>query len=119
VQIVFEPNKRKAVSLAKKLQRGKEYTYITYTPSFYDATLDYQKSDLNTHTVIGQEFDKVCMIIDDDFYYEGDHLKGRRHPNPDHIFEKLLYQGLTRVRNKLAIIITDKEILNRVLPMFE
>ena len=119
VQIVFEPNKHKAVSLAKKLQGEKEYTYITYTPSFYDAALDYQKSDLNTHTVIGQEFDKVCMIIDDNFYYEGDRLKGRRHPNPDYIFEKLLYQGLTRVRSKLAIIITDKEILSRVLPMFQ
>ena len=119
VQIIFEPNKWAAVKVAKKLQREDGYTYITYTSSFYDAALDYQKSDLNTHTVIGQEFDKVCMIIDDNFYYDGNYLKGKRHPNPDYIFEKLLYQGLTRVRSKLAIIITDKEILSRVLSMFE
>lgn len=119
VQIIFEPNKRVAVKTAKKLQKEDGYTYITYTSSFYDAALDYQKSDLNTHTVIGQEFDKVCMIIDDNFYYDGNYLKGKRHPNPDYIFEKLLYQGLTRVRSKLAIIITDKEILSRVLLMFE
>jgi len=107
-----------AVDLAKSLARNEEYAYISYTPSFYDTRIDYQKTDLNTHNVIGQEFDKVCMIIDDNFYYEGDRLVGKMHPNPDYIFEKLLYQGLTRVRSSLAIIITDENILDNVLKMF-
>ena len=80
--------------------------------------MDYQKTDLNTHTVIGQEFEKVCMIIDDNFSYKGNKLVAKWHPNPDYLFEQLLYQGLTRVRSKLAIIITEKELLDKVLSMF-
>lgn len=58
------------------------------------------------------------MIIDDNFSYVENKLIGKTHPNPDYIFEKLLYQGLTRVRSKLAIIITEEETLNRILDMF-
>jgi hypothetical protein len=118
VKIYFEQNKNIAVNLAKKLERYEGYTYISYTSSFYDHRIDYQMTDMNTHNVIGQEFDKVCMIIDDNFYYEGNYLRGRVHPNPDYIFEKLLYQGLTRVRSALAIIITEEDILEKVLTMF-
>ena len=95
------------------------YTYISYTSSFYNSGLEYQKNDLNTHKVIGQEFDGVVMIMDDNFYYDGSILKGKRHPNPDYIFTQLLYQGLTRVREKLALIITDETLLCRVLVLFE
>lgn len=118
VKIYFEPNKSQAVMLAKKLSSLENYTYISYTASFYDHSIDYQKSDYNTHNVIGQEFDKVCMILDDNFYYEGNRIHGEMHPNPDYIFEKLLYQGLTRVRSALAIIITSEELLDKILVMF-
>ena len=118
IKIYFEPDRIKAVNLAKKLAQDEKYAYISYTSSFYDHRIDYQKTDLNTHTVIGKEFDKVCMIIDDNFYYENNRLMGKIHPNPDYIFEKLLYQGLTRVRSALAIIITENDILDRVLEMF-
>ena len=117
VHIYFEPDKNAAIKLAKQLSMRESFTYITYTSSFYDHRLDYQKSDMNTHTVIGQEFDNVCMIIDDNFYYDNNRLKGKTHPNPDYIFEKLLYQGLTRVRSKLAIIITEEALLEKILPL--
>lgn len=101
-----------AVKKAKYFDRENLYTYIAYTPSFYDDSLDYQKSDRNTHEVIGQEFENVCMILDDSFYYDNNELKAIEHPNPDYLFIKLLYQGLTRVRSKLAIIITEKMLLD-------
>lgn len=118
VAIYYEPYKKEAVNFAKKLESNEEYTFISYTPSFYNHSMDYQKTDLNTHTVIGQEFEKVCMIIDDNFSYKGNKLVAKWHPNPDYLFEQLLYQGLTRVRSKLAIIITEKEVLDKVLSMF-
>ena len=98
---------------------NEDYTYISYTPSFYNFRLEYQKSGLNTHKVIGQEFNGVVMIMDDNFYYHGSILKGKTHPNPDYIFTQLLYQGLTRVRVKLALIITDETLLSNVLTLFK
>jgi len=118
VRIIFEKDKNTAVILAKNMI-NEGYTYISYTSSFYDFRLEYQKNDLNTHKVIGQEFDGVVMIMDDNFYYDGSILKGKTHPNPDYIFTQLLYQGLTRVREKLALIITDETLLSRVLVLFE
>jgi len=90
--------------------RAHDYEFINYTPSkVNDDKLDYFKflSDSNTHRVIGQEFDKVAMFIDYNFYYEDGMLNCKTHPNPDYIYNKLLYQGVTRVREKLAIIVLD------------
>lgn len=116
-KVMFEPNKQKAVYLAKTLKRG-GYTFISFTPSKYNHDLDYQVDMYNTHNVIGQEFDGVCMLIDDYFYYtENGHLEGREHPNPDYLFEQLLYQGLSRVRSKIALIITSETVLQKVLPL--
>ena len=36
------------------------------------------------------------MIINEDFYYEDKKLKSKTHTNPDYIYTKMLYQGLTR-----------------------
>ena len=117
VKIFYEPNKEKAMELVTNLS-NEEYQYISITPSFYDHSLDYQKGKENTHTVIGQEFDKVCMIMDSNFYYIDGKLEARRHPNPDYIFTKLLNQGITRARSDLALMITDKELLRNILILF-
>lgn len=119
IKIFFEPHKEKAMDLAKSLVANNNYQYISITPSFYDHSLDYQKAEENTHTVIGQEFDKVCMIMDSNFYYENGRLKGKMHPNPDYIFTKLLYQGITRARSDLALILTDKNLLQNIITLFK
>lgn len=118
VRIIYEPNKVKATICAHKLA-AEGYTYISYTPSLYNHSLDYQVSEHNTHNVIGQEFEGVCMILDDNWYYQENKLTGRQHPNPDYLFEQLLYQGLTRVRSKLALIISSEEILASILSLVE
>lgn len=118
VKIFYEPNKDKAKALADSLDI-KGFKYIAITPSIFKSSLDYQKADENTHTVIGQEFDKVCMIMDDNFYYEGNKLKAKSHPNPDYIFTKLLYEGITRTRSELALIIADKGLLKEIMVLFK
>lgn len=46
------------------------------------------------------------MLLDDSFYYNEDGiLCGITHPNPDYLYPKLFYQGITRVREKIALII--------------
>lgn len=118
VKIFYEPDKTKAMELANHLD-DEDYKYISFNPSFYDHSLDYQKGKENTHTVIGQEFDKVCMIMDSNFYYKDGKLEARQHPNPDYIFTKLLNQGITRARSDLALIITDKKLLQNILLLFK
>lgn len=73
---------------------------------------------MNTHKVIGQEYDAVTMIMDNNFYYSDNILEGKIHPNPDYIFTQLLYQGLTRTREKLLLIITDLNLLQKILILF-
>lgn len=118
VTIVYEPDKAKALERAKSFE-AQGYTYISFTASFYNHELDYQRGEHNTHNVIGQEFEGVCMILDYNWYYENGKLTGREHPNPDYLFEQLLYQGLTRVRNKLALVICSATILENILPLLK
>ncbi len=114
-KIIYIPNKKEALNTVNELKKD-GYTFISYTPSFYNHELDYQSDIYNTHNVIGQEFDGVCMLIDDNFYYSPQgKLTGKVHPNPDYLFEQLLYQGLTRVRSKIAIVVTSETILSKVM----
>ena len=92
--------------------RDKGYEFINFTPSQYMRdTLDSFEpySDSNTHRVIGQEFDRVVMFMDRNFRYDGNKLCANEHPNPDYIYTQLLYQGLTRVREKLCIVVFDNQ----------
>lgn len=115
VKIIFEPDKALSLKTAEAFE-AEGYTYISYTASFYNHELDYQIRKHNTHNVIGQEFDGVCMILDDNFFYSPEgKLVGKEHPNPDYLFNQLLYQGLTRVRNKIALIVTSETLLQKVM----
>lgn len=97
------------------------YTFINYTSSSYRwTTFDCYSSfseGRNTHTVIGQEFEKVVMLIDNTFAYdENGKLRAYEHPNPNYLYRQLLFQGVSRVREKLAIIVVDnKDVFTKAL----
>lgn len=89
--------------------KKQSYVFIHYSKSDYDSYL-YAKyeEDFDTHHVIGQEFDNVLMLMDDSFYYdEKGILQGVPHPNPDYLYPNLFYQGITRVREKIALVIVN------------
>lgn len=77
--------------------------------------------DYDTHHVIGQEFDEVVMLMDASFFYSEDgELQGVPHPNPDYLYPNLFYQGITRVREKLAIIVVDNlELFSKIATILE
>ena len=114
VKIYFESNKKEAVSFAKSLKKS-GYQYIAITPSYFKNDLDFQSDSVNSHRVIGQEFDKVCMILGDYFCYYNGKLSAVSHPNPDYMTVKLLYQGLTRARTGIALVITNPDLLGEIL----
>ena len=89
-----------------------QYQFISYSNSRYNAHLiDHFQNGISTHRVIGQEFDNVVMMLDSDFYYKNGKLHSAIHPCPDYLFPRLLYQGITRVRSKLCLIILDNKNL--------
>lgn len=89
--------------------RSKGYTFINYTKSNYEPSpYSAYSEDYDTHHVIGQEFDKVVMLLDSSFYYDEEgKLQGIPHPNPNYLYPNLFYQGVTRVREQLALIVVN------------
>jgi len=82
---------------------------LSYTPSIhYQLPYDsYQAGfELNAHRVIGQEFDKVAVVIDNHFYYNKDgKLLAKQPAGCPYNLLKMLYQNVTRARESLHIVI--------------
>jgi DNA replication protein DnaC len=97
-----------------------EWTVINFTNSLYNVVSydRYQReSDLNSHEVIGQEYDNVVVFIDNHFYYTADKKLHAKDVNGGaYAIDKMLYQNLTRTREKLCIIvIKNTEMVNAIL----
>ena len=100
--------------------RGKGYVFINACAP--KITVSEEGSDpfaelaeeFDVHHIIGREYDKVVMLVDSSFYYdESGYLKGVPEPDPDYIYPNLFYQGITRVREKLSLVILDAPVLLR------
>lgn len=105
VDLLYANNVEEAKNIIE-LYREKGYRFINHTPSQYAfATLDEFDVALVAHNVIGQEFDNVIVMIDDNFFYDDGKLKSGDHPNWNYLYHKMLFQEVTRVREKLAIVV--------------
>ena len=50
----------------------------------------------------------MVMLLDSSFYYDEEgKLQGIPHPNPNYLYPNLFYQGVTRVREQLALIVVN------------
>ena len=105
-----------------KYYRANGFKFINYSKSNYnESPFAAYEEDYDTHHVIGQEFDEVVMLMDASFFYSEDgELQGVPHPNPDYLYPNLFYQGITRVREKLAIIVVDNfELFSKIATILE
>jgi len=101
------------------LNEDDNWTLINLTPDGVNAH-NYHKygmSHLNSHDVIGQEFDNVVCVVDHHMSYHGNELVNSGYQRqPFYHPVQMLFQNMTRVRKKLHIIIVaNEEILERVL----
>ena len=102
--------------------KNKGFTFINHSVSLHVVdsfdTLN-EMADSNSHRVIGQEFDKVLVVMNEKFYYDNGVLTASRHANPDYLFTKLLYQEVTRTRNELCIIVENNlDVLTQIMSNF-
>lgn len=108
VSLAYANNQAEAKRLIE-YYKAINYTFINFTGSNYKpSSFDAYCGDINTHRVIGHEYDNVLMVLDNTFYYNAKgQIRGREHPNPNYIYTRMLLQGLTRVREKLALVVVD------------
>lgn len=92
------------------------WTPLTYTSSLVNTESITKTSTIceaKAHDVIGQEFDKVVFVMDKNFRYnENGRLEGLK---TYYSLQGMLYQIVTRVVNKLKIIVLDNPELYATL----
>lgn len=99
-----------------------EWEILRFTPSQYNREHHAKysiASSSTSHSIIGQEFDNVAVMIDRFFSYnEDDKLiyKGSAYYEP----VKMLFQNITRTRKKLnLVIINNDEIMSRCVSILK
>lgn len=99
-----------------------EWKVIQFTPSRFNKEFheEYKLSFSTTsHSVIGQEFDNIVVIVDQYFSYNQDgklFYKNKIYYNAP----KMLFQNMTRVRRKIKIVfINNDELFSRCLRIFK
>lgn len=112
------------IHAAKKLiafYENEEWEVINFTGSHFNRLSyeEYQfRHNYNVHGIIGQEFDKVLGVIDQNFYYDSSRLLTSRPipKSPGYDLDKMLYQILTRARQEITlVIINNKSLLQNSL----
>ena len=113
IDLCYCSQEQEVILLANHLQQ-RGWRIPNYTPGVY-STFNYEgygtDNEESAHAVIGQEFDKVVAIIDSSFRYdENGKLIAN---NKCYSQQQMLYQILTRTRQKLYVIVLKNE------PMFK
>lgn len=107
-----------AVHYFSEIQKARSYSVglasegweiIDYTSQMYKGHIIENmrlNRGFNAHEVLGQEFDKVVVVIGPSYYYN--HLNkltidGATHYDP----ERMFYQSVTRARKKLMLLIVN------------
>ena len=119
VEIYYASDAQHAKAIAEHLYRVDGFEFISFTCAYYnfeyDLNLFKKIGSLDTHKVIGKEFPKVLLILGPQFQVtkvgndakEIKRIQYKEHPYKEWLFERLLYEGMTRAQKSLAIIIYD------------
>lgn len=129
--VPMPPNKNIEVTYVDTSENAKKHfihldengwKVLKFTPSAYKAEYHENYSELfniTSHQIIGQEFDKVAVVIDKFFsYHENGVLIYNDKTYND--MPMMLFQNLTRARKKLnVIIIGNEQLLERCIAILK
>ena len=92
---------------------AKEYTYITIPNTNYSCK-NINKVDISD--VVGKDYENVLMVLDHNYFYSNMKLSSHNSKNNDYLYLKILYQGLSRTRENVTLIIyKNKKLFKDVL----
>jgi hypothetical protein len=95
---------------------NQRYKFIRYTPSIYSNVNSRLFCYETPHEIIGQEFDDVLVYMGPNFYYDDKGLLCARNLNNNpYDFLSMLYQTMTRARNRLEIVVIGNPEIFKVL----
>jgi hypothetical protein len=121
IEFAYFNNSDDAIRHLASLDASK-WKVIKFTPSQYNNEHHETYSSgipITSHDVIGQEFDGVAVMVDRFFSYnqQGNLVyTGRTYYQP----AKMLFQNMTRARNRLRLIIIDNpQMLTACMNIFE
>lgn len=118
IDVLYANSIEEGKRIIRYYRSKKDYTFIEYTKSnYHKSNLDMYHGDTNTHRVIGQEYDNVIIVMDDNFMYSDEgRLMTREHPNSNYLFYKLFFQGVSRARERLCIVVVkNPELFRKIL----
>lgn len=108
----YSSAKKLLQSLSDKGWKIPNYTPETRTFFHYEKYASDDKD--SAHSVIGQEFDKIVIVIDN--YFKYDSSVQLTADNSYYSQRQMLYQIITRTRKELCVVIIDNEtILKRCI----
>lgn len=118
VKVAYAANEMQAWDAAQVfVVEGYSYIGLPNGPTSGERRDDGLPQSPTAYDVVGQEFGKVVMAIGPQFEVD---VRGRlvaaQTPVSKHRYRRLLYQGLTRARNGIALVVYDNlNLLNRLL----
>ena len=102
VDVLWAGNEEEKARLLE-IYQDKGYRYIP---------MEYEDS----HDVVGLEFDSVVVSMDQRFGYdEAGCLVGKERPDEDYLYVQLLYQNVSRTKDKLCVIVQENRAVFREL----
>jgi hypothetical protein len=100
--------------------REKGYVFINAHRYPNDPFADIEDSFGYRH-IAGREYNSAVVLLDDSFSYDEDgYLRGIPEPDPKHPYPDIFDPGITRVRERLALVILDApELLSSILSILD
>lgn len=88
-----------------------DYIFIDVLNSNFNNTNSVKIED-----VLGNDYENVLIVLDQNFFYKDNKLNTHNSTINDYLYLKLLYQGLSRIREKLVLIIyKNKSLFTKII----
>ncbi len=112
IEVLFASKVDAAKEIVEYYVQNKKYKFINYPVPWNGSDFAEFSDYEDTQKIVGQEFDYVMVPMDDHFFYD-EHGELKANPPKDYDFDlvKLWYQGATRAREKLCILVIENEPL--------
>ena len=90
-----------------------DYTYITIPNTNYESG-SICKVDINE--VVGKDYENILMVLDNNYFYLDCKLSSHNSKKNNYLYLKILYQGLSRTRENITLIIyRNKQLFKELL----